>query len=195
MACGMTLTANAQFAKLERYPDIPADYHATFVDCVKGYISGVVKSMYGQYFGQVTKGGDIYGYGSFYTDQDGVVYGEFRNGNLLFGIKMGNRIVKVGTSDHYSVYDLTTGELLYIIKNEQKYLPDAEAKSKYKFLSLNYQNGDKFVGECIDGKREGYGIYFYSNGNYYYGGYRDNKPVGYGALFKTNNHITIQYWD
>ena len=69
-------------------------------------------------------------------------------------------------------------------------------REKNKFMVLTYPNGDKYVGEVIDNKREGYGLYFYANGNYYYGKYKNNKQYGYGALFKQqNNNVTIQYWD
>ncbi len=190
-----TLAAKAQFMRLERYPVIPPDYNGVFFDHVSEYVSGVVKSVYGQYFGQITREGDIYGYGTFYTDQDGEIVGQYRRGNLIFGIKMGTQTVKVGTENHYIVYDLRTGDPLYIIKDEQKYLLPADYKDTYRFESLTYKNGDKYVGETVGGKREGYGIYYYVNGNYYYGSYKNNDRVGYGALFKTDNNITLQYWE
>ena len=188
--------AQAQFVRLEKYPDIPVEFEAAFVDQVTNYVSGVVKSLYGQYFGQLSPEGNIYGYGSFYTDMDGEVYGLYRNGDLAFGIKKGAEIAKVGTNDHYVAYDLHTGYPVYIMKNNQKYNPSTDMREKNKFLVLTYPNGDKYVGETCDNKREGFGLYFYSNGNYYYGRYKDNKQFGYGALFKQeNNNVTIQYWD
>ena len=188
------LSLKAQFARLDRYPQIPAHYDATFVDYVKDFASGVAKTSYGQYFGQITRDKNIYGFGAYYTDQDGVIYGQYRLGDYLFGIKMGVRTAKVGTNDHYICYDLTTGDPQYIIKDSAKYTLPADYSKTYRFESLNYQNGDKYVGETVNGKREGYGIYFYSNGNYYYGRYKNNERSGFGALFFTNNTITIQYW-
>lgn len=191
-----SLNVHAQFVRLEKYPDIPVEYEAAFVDQVTNYVSGVVKSLYGQYFGQLSPEGNIYGYGSFYTDMDGEVYGLYRNGDLAFGIKKGAEIAKVGTNDHYVAYDLRTGYPVYIMKNNQKYNPSTDMREKNKFMVMTYPNGDKYVGETSDNKREGYGLYFYSNGNYYYGRYKDNKQYGYGALFKQeNNNVTIQYWD
>lgn len=185
----------AQFDRLDKYPDVPADYNGAFMDCVSGYVSGVVKSIYGQYFGQITRDGDIYGYGTFYTDQDGQVLGQFRKGNLVMGIKMGNQTAKVGTSDHFVAYDLYTGEALYIEKGGQRYALSADFKTINHFVSINYKNGDRYIGETVNGQREGYGIYYYTNGNYYYGQYRNNKREGYGAMFKTDNKIVLQYWD
>lgn len=192
----MAGNAFAQFVRIEKYPTIPIEFEAAFVDQVSGYVSGVVKSMYGQYFGQMTPEGNIYGFGSFYTDQDGEVYGLYRNGDLAFGIKKGTDIAKVGTNDHYTAYDLHTGNILYVMKDNQKYNPSTELKENNKFLVLTYPNGDKYVGESSHNKRDGYGLYFYANGNFYYGKYKDNKQLGYGALFKQeNNNVTIQYWD
>lgn len=187
--------ANAQFDRLEKYPNVPADYNGAFMDCVSGYVSGVVKSIYGQYFGQITREGDIYGYGTFYTDQDGEVFGQFRKGNLIFGIKMGSQTAKVGSSDHFIAYDLYTGDALYIQKNGKRYELSADFKDNNHFVAINYKNGDKYIGETVKGQRDGYGIYYYTNGNYYYGQYKNNNRDGYGAMFKTDNNITLQFWD
>lgn len=188
------LTAQAQFARLDKYPQIPSQYDAAFVDYVKDFASGVAKSSYGQYFGQITRERNVYGFGAYYTDNDGVIYGQYRLGNFLFGIKLGSRIAKVGSNDHYICYDLTTGDPLYIMKDGDKYLLPADYGEIYRFESLTYQNGDKYVGETVNGKRDGLGIYYYNNGNYYYGRYKDNDRRGFGAMFFTNNTLTIQYW-
>ena len=161
---------------------------------MKGFASGIAKTSYGQYFGQITRDKNIYGFGAYYTDQDGVVYGQYRLGDFLFGIKMGVRTAKVGSNDHYICYDLTTGDPQYIMKDGGKYSLPADYGKTYRFESLNYQNGDRYVGETVNGKRDGIGIYYYSNGNYYYGRYKNNERLGFGAMFFTNNTITIQYW-
>lgn len=193
LALSMT-TAKAQFARLDRYPQIPEEFHAVFVDQCKDYASGVATTPYGQYFGQITRERNAYGFGSFYTDRDGVVTGQFRLASFMFGIKMGVLSAKVGTSGHYICYDLRTGDPEYIFKDSLKYTLPADYSKHYRFEALNYQNGDKYVGETVDGERSGYGIYYYENGDYYYGHYEANERKGYGALFKTNNTIVIQKW-
>lgn len=194
LSMALPMTLHAQFARLDKYPQIPAQYDAAFVDYVKGFASGIAKTSYGQYFGQITCDKNIYGFGAYYTDQDGVVYGQYRLGDFLFGIKMGVRTAKVGSNDHYICYDLTTGDPQYIMKDCGKYSLPADYGKTYRFESLNYQNGDRYVGETVNGKRDGIGIYYYSNGNYYYGRYKNNERLGFGAMFFTNNTITIQYW-
>lgn len=187
--------ATAQIMTVERYANIPDEYNGVFLDHVKDYAGGVVKSAYGQYFGQITREAEIYGYGTFFTDHDGEAIGQFRNGNLIFGIKMNNEIAKVGSETEYIVYDLRSGDPISIVKNGVKYNPNSDFVRKYKFQSLTYKNGDKYVGETVYGKRDGYGTYHYKDGNYYYGRYVNNKRHGYGALFKTDNTIAIQFWE
>lgn len=194
LQCLFILSAHAQFGRLEKYPNIPSQYDAAFVDHVKDFASGVAKSSYGQYFGQITRERNIYGFGAYYTDNDGVIYGQYRLGNFLFGIKMGTQVVKVGTNDHYICYDLTTGDPLYIMKDGDKYALPADYEKTYRFESLTYENGDQYVGETVNGIREGVGIYYYNNGDYYYGRYKANERRGFGAMFYTNNTLTIQYW-
>lgn len=176
------------------YPDIPNAYDAIFVDHVSGYASGVVKSAYGQYFGQVTPEGEVYGYGTFYTEQDGEVYGQFRNGSLVFGIKLGTKLAKVGTEDCFVTYDLFSGNGVYLIRGNEKSMFTKDNPSRRRFLSITYSNGDRYVGETVDGKRSGYGIYYYSNGNYYYGKYLNDERKGHGAMFRTDSSIALQCW-
>ena len=47
--------------------------------------------------------------------------------------------------------------------------------------TATYFNGDKYVGEHRDGKRNGQGTYTHANGNKYVGEFRDDKPHGQGT--------------
>lgn len=191
----LTLSAHAQFARLERYPDIPRGYDDAFTDLVRTHAARVVRSAYGQYYGQVTQDGQIYGYGTFYTDQDGEVTGQYHNGELLFGIRMSGQTAKVGTLSHYTLYDLATGACLMVVRGDEKYKPTADNLQQWQFLQIQYPNGAKYVGETTGNKREGYGIYYYADGDYYYGRYHNDQPTGHGALFRTNSTIALQTWD
>ena len=138
LAVLFSMNMHAQFVRLEKYPTIPVEYEAAFVDQVTNYVSGVVKSLYGQYFGQLSPEGNIYGYGSFYTDMDGEVYGLYRNGDLAFGIKKGADIAKVGTNDHFIAYDLRTGYPIYIMKDNQNTFDEVDKSFKQFFHSNAY---------------------------------------------------------
>ena len=189
-----SVCVRAQVMAMERYPLIPEELNGVFLDAVKDNIAGVMKSALGQYFGQLNRQSEIYGYGTYYTNSDGEVYGQFRNGNLVFGIRMNNETARVGTLTDYIAYDLRSGDPLYIIRDSLRYLPTTDFQEKYRFVSLTYQNGDRYIGETVNGKRDGYGLYYYAEGNYYYGQYANNKRRGYGALFRSDNSIALQFW-
>jgi len=192
MACAMD--CHAQFVRLERYPLIPEPSEAAFVDLVGGYYANVMKASTGQYFGQVNEKGELYGYGAFYTDGEGQVFGTFRKSQFIIGIKLGTQDVKVGTENHYIVYDPKTGNPQCIMKDGKRYTIDASGRQSWRFLRLRYKNGAQYMGETVNGKRDGYGVYYYADGDYYFGRYADGKPVGYGAMFKTDNRLIIQNW-
>ena len=165
------------------------------MDVVRNFASKVMNGASGQYFGQYTPEGEAYGFGTLYTDQNGIAVGAYRNGSLLFGIRSGLQLAKVGTEQHYVVYDLVTSECLYVMMNGVKCPPDAANKEAWKYVQIKYGNGAKYVGETVNGKRDGYGIYYFADGDYFYGHFVNDRPLGYGALFKTNNHVVIQYWE
>lgn len=190
----ITLTLQAQQVRLERYNTIPDEYDLVFIDHCKGFAGGIATTPTGQYFGQITPERSPYGFGAYYTDRDGVITGQFRDANFLFGIRLGTTTALVGSMTHYTCYDLTTGDPLYIQRDTVRYEPTPEFIARYKFQALNYQNGDRYVGETINNQRDGLGTYYYTNGNYYYGRYRNNRRNGFGAMFKSDNSITINYW-
>lgn len=185
---------HAQIVNLERYTSVPDEYDKVFVDHCMNFAGGISTTPTGQYFGQVSPARSPYGFGAYYTDRDGVITGQFRDAYFLFGIRMGTTTALVGSLNHYTCYDLTTGYPLYIQKDSTRHKPSNEFADKYKFIALTYQNGDRYVGETVNGFRDGVGIYYYANGNYYYGRYRNNKRNGFGAMFKSDNSITINYW-
>ena len=46
--------------------------------------------------------------------------------------------------------------------------------------TLNYANGDVYVGETVNGKRQGEGVYTYQDGRRYTGAWQDDKRHGQG---------------
>lgn len=191
------LNMSAQQIKLDKYPNIPDELMAVFCDYCHPFASGVAMARrggHGQYHGQLTPDNNIYGFGQYLVDSENSVTGIFRMSSFIFGIMMGSDIVKVGTKTHYISYDLTTGDPLSITKDGDVTLVPDEAKKVYRFQSLTYKSGDRYVGETVNGKREGYGLYHYKNGDIFYGKYRENEPYGYGALFTTDAVVKIQLY-
>jgi len=187
-------SADAQYARLDRWPSVPKGLEKTFATAVSGHYANVVKSASGQYFGQLDSDANLYGYGSFFTDQNSEVYGLFCKGEFVLGIRMGQNVVKVGTADHFTEYDLKTGLPRCVVKDGREYAVEGDAKAKWRFSRLKYANGASYLGEVVDGKRDGYGVYYYTDGDYYFGRYSNNLPVGNGATFKTDNRVLIQSW-
>ena len=54
------------------------------------------------------------------------------------------------------------------------------------FGSLTYSNGDKYVGEFKDGKRNGQGTFLFPSGDKYVGEYKDDKRNGQGTYTNAN---------
>ncbi len=189
-----SVAVSAQEVKLDKYPLIPDELNGTFADFCHPFASGIANGTHGQYFGQITPSKNMYGYGRFLSHKDETVTGQFRQNTLVFGITMGTHVVKVGSKEHYISYDLTNGKPLYITKDGKHINVPLEAESIYRFQSLTYSSGDKYVGETVNGKRDGYGIYMYKNGDFFYGSYKNNDRYGWGATFTTSNQVIIQHF-
>src|SRR5262244_4432066 len=48
--------------------------------------------------------------------------------------------------------------------------------------TLTYTNGDVYVGETVNGKRQGEGVYTYKDGRRYTGAWQDDKRQGQGTM-------------
>ena len=55
-----------------------------------------------------------------------------------------------------------------------------------KLKIVNYENGEKYVGEMKNNKREGFGIFYYLNNVRYEGEWKNDKREGYGIIFLSN---------
>jgi len=47
--------------------------------------------------------------------------------------------------------------------------------------SYEYADGSKFIGEFVDGKREGKGVETYPNGDHYEGSFKNDKRHGHAT--------------
>jgi hypothetical protein len=55
--------------------------------------------------------------------------------------------------------------------------------SVYQVVSEEYEDGTKYNGEKLLGKRHGKGLYYYKEGYFYDGSWEDDKISGYGVLW------------
>ena len=53
---------------------------------------------------------------------------------------------------------------------------------KWKRVEI-WKVGERFVGDFINDKREGYGVYYYAGGDRYEGNFKNNKKEGQGVYY------------
>ena len=188
------LSAQAQITEVQKYDIVPDEFEECFNDLTKTFVGRLINTASGQYLGQVNDQGQLYGYGSYFSNDGSQIIGQFRSGKCIFGIMLGAKEATIGTKDFYACYSLETGALLFVYRNSIKQIADTKQCPDYRFESMTYQNGERYIGETLRGKRHGYGIYYYQNGNYWYGQYKDGVRNGFGALFTTDSRIIIGRW-
>ena len=60
--------------------------------------------------------------------------------------------------------------------------------------TLTYANGDVYVGETVNGKRQGEGVYTYKDGKRYTGAWQDDKRHGQGTYAMHDDQKYIGAW-
>ena len=164
----------AQKTPVEKYELVPDGYMDVYLDLVSRHSSRVINSETGDYIGQTTPNGSLYGYGMFLSCGGQKVTGMFRDGHLLFGI--------------------TTGKPEYIMRGNNRLLLTDNSQYDYGFVTMRYQNGDSYTGEIYQRKRHGYGIYYYANGDIWFGPYDNDQRNGYGVLFSEEDGMILGIW-
>ena len=77
---------------------------------------------------------------------------------------------------------------------EQEY-PAEDTEDHHRIQYQFYEGGDYYIGEMIDGQRNGYGIYMYANGDAWYGPWKDGKRNGFGLMIYTNGSNKADKWE
>ncbi|RPI79417.1 MAG: hypothetical protein EHM45_03045 [Desulfobacteraceae bacterium] len=108
----------------------------------------------------------------------------------------------VSTANRY----LTTKGLSVITQNKSKVerievKPSESSNKSAGEFNLNnqetkiYTNGEKYVGEIVDGKKNGQGTYTWSNGDTYIGAWKDDKRTGQGTVVLINGDKYVGGWE
>ena len=66
--------------------------------------------------------------------------------------------------------------------------------NKKVFKKINYSNGDRYEGEFLNGKKNGYGIFFNNNGDRYEGNWSNGWINGYGTYYFRDGNIYQGYF-
>lgn len=189
-----TLFCSAQITPVEKYEIAPGAYEQVYLDQISQYKSKVIYTPNGEYVGQVDSSNRPYGYGILVYADGSHTIGKFRENQLLFGITVSGQSAMVGSPTFYAAYDQVSGGIDYVFCNNQKRVLEGPDAPNYSFQTLNYANGDQYVGELYQGKRHGYGIYYYSNGDFWFGEYGNDRPWGYGAFFTAKSGLFVGEW-
>jgi hypothetical protein len=148
-----------------------------------------------KYKGQTTGSGVREGLGVYIWSSGSYHFGDWSSGDMNgYGIKLvsagysisncSNCAVYVGnfSSDNKSgkgsCYD-SLGNLIYYgnfstDKPTETY-PSNSNYSAYKFQTIEYNSGDKYVGETKNGLRHGYGIYVWKSGSLWFGNWENSE--------------------
>lgn len=67
--------------------------------------------------------------------------------------------------------------------------------SSYKFKVVNYNNGDKYIGELYNGDRHGYGLYIWESGDAWYGKWTNGQRNGHGMYMNYDGSYSKGKWE
>jgi hypothetical protein len=73
--------------------------------------------------------------------------------------------------------------------------PTTDNYASFKFQTIDYTNGDKYIGETVDGKRIGYGVYAWKDGRIWIGYWVNGERKGQGIDIASNGTFLTGYWD
>ena len=93
----------------------------------------------GHYIGH-SRHNQFFGWGSYTANNGNRWVGQWHKGKCVFGILIKGDIARVGSESHYIEYNLTSGYINYIFKDEERFtftLEEAEA-SPYRFAKTSY---------------------------------------------------------
>jgi hypothetical protein len=166
------------------------------------------------YKGQVDNNGRRHGWGAFILFETGDFYiGGWRNnqkddfGVLITGSPENhiqnspNARIYIGnfTNNQKSrqgrLYD-NTGNLLFSghFQNDRPSSVNTSA-TPTRFQIIDYTDGSFFIGETVNGKREGIGIYLWTDGSIFIGNWLNNNRRGIGAEIVSNGNVFSGTWD
>ena len=91
-----------------------------------------------------------------------------------------------------------TGTLLYDgdFKNDRptEQYPTTNLGDRYRFEIINSGAGAYYIGETMDGKCEGLGIYIWQNGDMWFGFWKNDIRDGTGIYIARNGSVQTGTW-
>ena len=90
---------------------------------------------------------------------------------------------KIDIEKHFKICAYIKYKSLFCNKYILQMDLEKHVKSECLFGINKYPNGNKYIGEKQNKKREGYGIYYFSNGVRYGGDWKNGGREGYGIIY------------
>lgn len=92
--------------------------------------------------------------------------------------------------DYYSRYNSSTFEGFTMEKYKESYALGYFAYGRRAYPIIHVWNdGDQYYGQCIQGVRKEFGVYFFSDGSKYIGAWHDNYREGLGFKVDKNGAV------
>lgn len=161
----------------------------------------------GKYKGQTTSANIRYGLGVYKWEDGSYYWGLWEQGDMngtgIYICSDGytytncpDCVYYVGKSDKGTCYD-KFGNLIYYGDFYNGYptgtYPTAGDYSSYRFECIDYNDGDKYIGETKDGRRHGQGIYLWKNGDAWFGIWQNGNRDGYGIYLYYKGDMEYGY--
>lgn len=151
------------------------------------------KSSGAMYFGKWDNG-ERNGYGLHICGIDKCMYSGKNDAEIYVGNYSNGRIA----DGKGTIYD-TQGNLKYFgtFENGQptENYPTSGDWDRFKFECISYTDGSYYIGETIDGKREGFGVFVWKNKDYWMGFWDDGERKGSGMYIYYNGNVLTGRWD
>jgi hypothetical protein len=172
----------------------PIKGYAEYAIIDKGIYNGQVEFDDYSFF-PCNKGNLIYEENTFYSGDYSA--GKRHGEGIYFAYKTESKIMI--TEGKFFNDQLTEGRIYNDIvnfkdqdKRDEKYFFDGKFEdNKFKYGTMIYENGDKYVGAFSLNKRNGEGAYYYLNGSYFEGNWKNNLKHGKGKYYDKANDMTV----
>ncbi len=99
------------------------------------------------------------------------------------------------SSDGTYTYDISNNQINKVkveLTNGNKYEGNIDGKNGT--VTINYSNGDSFVGKIENGKKETYGTYTWANGAKYIGDWENDEINGNGTYYYSSGESAIKIY-
>lgn len=100
-----------------------------------------------------------------------------------------------GKSGNGTCYDLSGNLIFYGEFYNGKpsgVYPTSGRYNSYKFQTITYSGGDRYIGETVSGQREGIGIYVWSKGTAWLGSWKGGSRLGRGIYLYHDDSWVVQ---